>query len=74
MRKGLISDIGTAVGKSGHTLNTTTMSKLRRLKPTRSRLTMATEGMAMTVAGTSTSSTRQFTVGITKAVLRWGTP
>ena len=35
---------------------------------------MATAGMAMTVAGDSTSSTRQLTVGMTKAVDLWGTP
>ena len=56
------------------TLKMMTMSKLRRLKPTRSRLTMATSGMATTVKGISTSSTRQLTVGMTKAVLRKGTP
>ena len=58
----------------GRTLKMMTMSKLRRLKPTRSRLTMATSGMATTVKGISTSSTRQLTVGMTKAVLRKGTP
>ena len=51
-----------------------TMSKLRRLKPTRSMLTRFTSDRVMTVKGISVSSTRQFTVGMMKQDWRWGTP
>ena len=45
-----------------------TMSKLRKLNPTLSRLPIATAGKATTVAGDSISTTRQLTVGMMKAV------
>ena len=50
------------------------MSKARRPKPTRSKLTTLTSASVMTVKGISMSSTRQLTVGMMKLVWRWGTP
>ena len=52
----------------------TAMSKLRRLKPTRSRLTHKMSAQPTHVKGISMSSTRHVTVGITNAVVRCGTP
>lgn len=55
-------------------LNTMAMSKFLRLKPTRSRFMISMSLSDITVKGICVSSTRQFTVGSTCTVSRWGTP